>query len=331
MLNSVSTAKSFRRQGQTSQIKPLAPYYGGKSCALAAWILGFIPEEHQVYVEPYFGMGSVLLNKKPCTVEVANDLNDGVVTLFRVVRELSSREELIRRLELTPYARSEFRDCATSWKTTEDPIEKARRVYVTLAQGFNGVLGGNWSWSCGSANFGNPKTDFAVSFKNSFEKFPVIADRLKYVIIENQDALKIMRRWDSPNTLFYLDPPYPHETREPGSRAKLRKKHYKPRHYTSEMTTEQHTALLDYLTSPDCTSMVLLSSYPNELYEQRLGAAGAGWRCETMKTRAQTAMKYIGYGSKANPASADRTEVLWINPRVTERKDKPKAQQLSLL
>jgi DNA adenine methylase len=74
---------------------------------LAPWIIEHFPE-HRVYVEPFGGAASVLLQKAPAYSEVYNDLEGDVVNLFRVLQDLAKAEDLRRRLHLTPFAGDEF-------------------------------------------------------------------------------------------------------------------------------------------------------------------------------------------------------------------------------
>lgn len=74
---------------------------------LAPWIISHFPA-HRVYVEAYGGAGSVLMRKPRAYAEVYNDLDGEVVNLFRVLRNPSQARELIRIVDLTPYAREEF-------------------------------------------------------------------------------------------------------------------------------------------------------------------------------------------------------------------------------
>ena len=109
--------------------RPLLRYHGGK-WKLAPWILRHLPP-HRVYVEPFGGGASVLLQKPRSYAEVYNDLDGEVVNLFTVAREHG--EELARSLELTPFARAEFDQ---SYEPGSEPIEQARRTVVRSFMGF---------------------------------------------------------------------------------------------------------------------------------------------------------------------------------------------------
>src|SRR5690606_9021181 len=99
-------------------------YDGGKGL-LAPKLLPLIPE-HRTYVEPFGGGASLLFAKEPSPVEVYNDLDDGLVTLFRVLRHPLLFRIFQRKVALTPYARSEFMECRDSWQDCEG-VEKAYR------------------------------------------------------------------------------------------------------------------------------------------------------------------------------------------------------------
>lgn len=262
--------------------RPIVRYHGGK-WRLAPWIISYFPA-HRVYVEPFGGGASVLLRKPRSYAEIYNDLDGEIVNLFRVARDHG--DELRQLLELTPFARDEFE---LSYKPSDNPLEQARRTMARCGMGFgSSALSQNHKTGFrGSATRSgtHPGTDWG----NQSANMRAITKRLTGVVIENRDALELMRYHDAVTTLHYVDPPYVHETR----RWRCAKDAY--RH---EMTDNQHLELAELLHRLE--GMVILSGYPSELYQE----AYRDWQCVERR----------GY---SDGGKRQRTECLWLNPAVT--------------
>jgi DNA adenine methylase len=106
------------------------------------------------------------------------------------------------------------------------------------------------------------------------------------VAIEEMPALDLIRRQDTPDTLFYCDPPYLHETRAATDA------------YAHEMTEADHRALLAALLA--CKAKVMLSGYPSPLYDNAL----SGWTRHTFD---------LPNNAAGGRAKSRETEVLWCN------------------
>lgn len=269
--------------------RPLLRWHGGK-WRLAPWILRHFPQ-HRIYVEPFGGAASVLLRKPPSHAEVYNDLDDEVVNLFRVLRSAGAAR-LRELLRLTPFARAEF---AGAYEATDEPVERARRLVVRSYMGF-GSDGHNLRVRTGfRSNSNRSGTTPARDWANYPDALGGLIERLRDVIVESRPAVQVMRSHDGADTLHYADPPY-----MPDTRSKKRRRSGEMYHgYAHEMSVEDHAALLDALV--DLDGMVVLSGYPNELYESRL----AGWQRIQCAALADGAHK--------------RVEVLWLNPAASDR------------
>ena len=249
-------------------------------------ILPIIEEvPHITYVEPFGGSAAILLNKSPSPVEVYNDLYGDVVNFFRVLRD--KKEVLVEKLRLTPYSREEYVESLNRDQDTD--IERARKFFVTARQVMMGVATtatpGRWSVAHKQSRRGMA---LVVSrYLSAIEKLPEVIERLRTVIIENDIATNIIRKYDGPETLYYLDPPYPMDTRSGG------------KGYCYEMTIESHAELLDLIVG--LQAKVAISSYHNSLYEQKLKS----WTCTTFDVLANTAN---GRGTDSK-----RKEFLWTN------------------
>lgn len=227
--------------GQTSVLK----YPGGK-WRIADWIIAHFPS-HKVYLEPYFGSGGVFFNKEPSYLETINDINGEIVNLFKVCRERS--EELARALEFTPWAREEYINC---YENIGDEVERARRTLVRHHQSF-GTTNSNLNTWRNSQTYNSPRC--AMQWSELPETVLKICVRLKNAQIENKDASVLIERYNSPETLIYLDPPYLQE---------LRKRNM----YKFEMTVKQHEELLELI--KNSKSKICLSAYDNDLYNESL-------------------------------------------------------------
>jgi len=184
-------------------MRPAFSYYGGKQRMIPN-LLPLIPK-HTVYVEPFSGSGALFFAKPKPKVrnrdhyrEVLNDIDGRIVNFFAMLRDRP--DELIRACALTPYSQHEH-DTAID-DTDLDPIERARRWYVDIEQSFGNKCRGGWGTGVFSGNN-------AVTYFNGLDDLEKCAKRLQGVYIDGNDAIKVIERWDSPQTLFYCDPPYP--------------------------------------------------------------------------------------------------------------------------
>jgi len=188
--------------------RPVLRYHGGK-WNLAPWIISHFPK-HRIYVEPFGGAMSVLLRKQPSEQEIYNDLDMEIVNLFRVLQDQKAFEELRHKITYTPFSREEFK---LSHLPVEDVVEQARR---TLIRSWFGIGTGSFSngnrtgFRAGIKKRGtNPQRDWA-KWRKIIDQF---YSRIQYVVIEAEPAAKVIERNDTPETLFYVDPPYVWETR----------------------------------------------------------------------------------------------------------------------
>lgn len=259
--------------------RPLLRYHGGK-WKLAPWILRHLPA-HRVYVEPFGGGASVLLQKPRSYAEVYNDLDGEVVNLFRVARERG--EELAQACELTPFARDEFE---IAYMEGGDELERARRTLVRSFMGF-GSAGVTKQVTGFRANTTRAYTTPATDWMNYPDALRIVVQRLRGVVIEHRDAAMVMQTHDGDDTVHYVDPPYVHDTRHHRGRSPA---------YRHEMTDDQHQALASTLRG--LRGSVILSGYRCPLYDELF----ADWRRVDMATHAD--------GAK------DRVESLWLSPNV---------------
>ncbi len=278
--------------------RPVLRYHGGKF-RLAPWILTFFPE-HKVYVEPFGGAASILMLKPQVGAECYNDLDVQVVNLFRILRNPEQALELQRRVHLTPFARAEF-DWA--YEPATDDLDAAHKLII---KSFMGHGSDSATRGC-RTGFRSKLTDGrvlpAVEYSTWSEAIPSFTRRLAGVVVEQRDALEVIARMDSPNSLIYADPPYCHSTR-----SSIMDRGTKTHGYRHEMTDEDHRRLAEVLHS--AKGMVVLSGYASDLYDKELFA---DW------TRAER--RHVADGGKF------RTEVVWINEACAAALERQRSQQ----
>ncbi|HEY1198590.1 MAG TPA: DNA adenine methylase [Thermoplasmata archaeon] len=258
-------------------------WYGGKFTHLD-WLLPLLPSTgvHH-YCEPYGGSAAVLLNRPPSPVETYNDVDGGVVNFFRVLRE--SPDELIRQIALTPFSRVEFLAALKQRSEPQIGLDAARGFFIRARQSRTGLAQtatpGRWARCRTNSRSG---MSAAISrWMGSVEGLPFVVERLARVQIECEDALDLIRRYDSPSTLFYCDPPYPHESRGDS------------KNYGNEYTDDDHRRLAGVLHS--VKGLVAVSGYRCDLSDGLYG----DWR------------RVDGPERTAHSVKALRREALWAN------------------
>lgn len=265
-------------------------WFGGKGLMLGK-LLPLIPP-HDIYVEVFGGGASLLLAKEPSKLEVYNDLDSGLVNLFRVLRDPEKFERFHRLVSLTPFSREEFYIYRKNWNEPEDDVERAHRFFVVARMSFSGIFGNSWHYSLTS------RAKATSAYLSAIDMLPEIHRRIMPVQIEHDDFRKIIERYDTPETFFYLDPPYIHATRRGGK-------------YRHEMTEDDHRDLVDLLLR--IKGKAMLSGYRHPIYEP---LEQAGWQrldfrvaCSAAGRTRLTGIKGPGAALKHQP----RIESVWLN------------------
>lgn len=250
---SVNATGSGRRIAQRRPKKKIAfGWYGGKFSHLD-FLLPLIPDDATHFCDAFGGSAAVLLNVKPYKVETYNDLDSELVNFFETLRNQGSK--LIKAIGLTPFSREELaRACKPENGLSK--LERARRFYIRARQTRTGLAQtsseGRWAHCVLTSRAG---MSGAVSrWLGSVEGLSEIAQRLQRVQIENAPAVEVIQRYDTLDTVFYVDPPYVHSAR--GDSAA----------YGHEMTDADHESLAKVLNGT--RGRVVLSGYRTRLYDR---------------------------------------------------------------
>lgn len=278
-----------------SKILPFR-WYGGKYSHLN-WLLPLLPKTKR-FCEPFGGSAAVLINREPAEVETYNDLDGDVVNFFKILRD--QKEELLEKIALTPFSREEFKK-AIEKKGNKDlsDLERARLFFVRAGQARTGLAQeatpGRWAYCVKTSR--RDMSGAVSRYHGRLKQLKQTADRLRRVQIENLPAIKVIRKYDSEETLFYCDPPYPHESRGD------------PKAYGYEMSDKEHRELAEVLHAVD--GKVALSSYKCDLMNELYG----GWNRIDAKEK-------TNHSSKGT-----RQESLWVNYSPSKQKKKEVKQK----
>ena len=256
-------------------------WYGGKFNHLD-WLLPLLPESHH-YCEPFGGSGAVLLNRLPSPVETYNDLDGEVVNFFRVLRE--EKDELITQIAFMPFSREEYFLAVSDRQQDLSPLQRALSFYVRARQSRSGLAQtaslGRWANCKNTSRAG--MSGVVSRWLGSVEGLPDIAMRLLRVQIENRPAIDVINLYDDEGTLFYCDPPYPHDSRGD------------TKSYGYEMTDAEHIQL----------SQVL--------HQIRGKAAVSGYQCDLLNDIYSDWNLHLAPPKQSHAIKQIRQEALWTN------------------
>jgi len=272
-------------------------WHGGKSY-LAKRIIELMPK-HTHYVEPFFGGGAVLF-AKPCegVSEVVNDLNGELINFWRVLQNGISFEKFCKLVNLVPFAQDEFDRSISSMEAMAacftparipDGIEKTKRAayfFIRYRQSRQGLGKDFATLSRNRTRRG--MNEQVSSWLSAIEGLPEAHERLKRVVILNDDACKVIQQQDGVNTFFYCDPPYLHSTRVTTG------------DYECEMTVEQHGDFLDAI--GNITGNFIVSGYRSNLYDN--WAEAYGFKRVDIE---------IDNKASSKKTKETKTECLWMN------------------
>lgn len=261
-------------------MRPPVKWHGGKRY-LAKRIIEHFPP-HRIYLEPFGGGASVLLNKEPVEVETYNDLDHRITRLFKVLRDQGA--DFLTKARLTPYSQIEF-EAAAEYLPNATDLDMALCDFTRWRQSFGGK-GDGWSYTTSRARGG--MAGDVNAWWTAIEHLPEIVNRLRRVQIICQSAYEAIPRFDHEDALVYCDPPYVHSTREQNSRMV----------YHTEMSDEDHGRLAAILRK--CKGKVVVSGYPSPLYESLYG----GWRRFTFD---------IANHAAGGKRKGRETECIWMN------------------
>lgn len=151
------------------------------------------PDSFKRYIEVFGGAGWVLFaSDKHAAMEVFNDANGELINLYRIVKH--HPEALQKELEWLLMSREQFFDELNRNTSGLTDIQRAARYFCIIRESFG--------TDCKSFGVRTRDMQKAVDYLKD------VSDRLNRVVIESQDFERLIKTYDRPEALFYLDPPY---------------------------------------------------------------------------------------------------------------------------
>ena len=217
---------------------------------------------HDTYLEPYLGGASFLLNKPYEGInEIACDIDGNLMNFWDVLRHEDTFAEFQRMCHVTPFSEELWQDQDDEQLSQGHAVERALAFFIRCRQSRSGGMTSFAPISKTRRRRG--MNEQVAAWLSAIEGLPEIHARLRRVLLVCSDGVELLQKYDSPSMFAYLDPPYPHETRQS-------KKLYK-----HEMTEEKHEELLRVLGT--LKGKFMLSSYPNEMYSEAMRKYGWDW------------------------------------------------------
>lgn len=177
---------------------PVAPWLGGKRRLHPIIIERLRTIPHLTYAEPFVGMGGVFLRRpfRP-RLEVANDLNGEITNLFRILQRHHQQLMDVMRWQIA--SRHEFDRLRAVEPAYLTDLERAARFLYLQKLAYGGQIDGVFGVSPGRTRWSLSRLEPILEAAH---------ERLDGVVLEALDWRELIRRYDRPETLFYLDPPY---------------------------------------------------------------------------------------------------------------------------
>jgi DNA adenine methylase len=209
--------------------------------------------KHLHYVEPFAGGLSVLLAKSPEGIsEVVNDLNGELTNFWNVLKDADEFSRFLRMVQATPFSEVEW-ESARADLANASSLERAVAFFILCRQSHSGRMQHFAALTRNRTR--RNMNEQASAWITTVEGLPAVHERLRRVVILNRTAIEIIKDQGGPKTLFYLDPPYVHETRVSTTE-----------YGKHEMTLEDHIRLLDEVSRSEGKFMI--SMYRHKIYDE---------------------------------------------------------------
>jgi DNA adenine methylase len=189
------------------KLKPVIKAGNGRA-GIASWIVERFPENYRemTYIEPFLGDGSVFLRKDASSEEVLNDLDCGLVSVWRALRD--EPKLLVSRLKKMKYSECTFKR-HQALKEHDDYMSAAVSEFVLRQMSKSGTK---------RSFVARSEEGCKECWRGLFEAMEMVNERLKNSFILCKDAMEVLKIFSNEKTLAYCDPPEVDEEAMPAAR-----------------------------------------------------------------------------------------------------------------
>jgi DNA adenine methylase len=227
-------------------------YFGGKGTMFKN-IIEYFPKtgSYDTYIEPFSGSFTIGIKKTITPVEIYNDLEKNVYSLYKVISDKVLFEQFKQKCDLTYYCADIRKEYKELLKNPELSIlDRAFYFFYVNRTSRNGI-GGLSVNTIIRRNMSKSVSDFL----SAIDRLPELHQRLSNLIVLNEDGFELIKKYDRENVMFFCDPPYEQSTRTSSTR------------YKFDLNREGHIFFLDTVINIK-KAKILISGYDCELYNK---------------------------------------------------------------
>lgn len=183
-------------------LTPLFRYSGGKRMEIKRFIHHF-PESFKTYVEPFVGGGAVFFYLNHPGMNVIADTDPRLTTFFQHMQK-GNGPAIADKVDTMPNTKEDFMHVRDEMQAVT-PIEEAAKFYFLRQTCFRGIDQWNKAgvWHVPWNTSVTTKVAGTVRLKD-----PAYEELFSHTLIFNQTFQDTIREYDTPDTFFFLDPPY---------------------------------------------------------------------------------------------------------------------------
>jgi len=269
-------------------MKSCIRYFGGKGNGLCKRLLSYFPDNYKEmnYLEPFGGSAAVLFDKEISPIEIYNDIEENVYSLFKVLSDKDLFKEFKDKCDLTPYSKQIMEEFKLSLREDNLSIlERAYKYFIVNRTAYNGH--GGFS---ASPVIRRKMSKSVSDYLSTVDRLYDIHQRLSKVIIHNRDAVDLIKKYDKENWMLYLDPPYHWSTRTAAR-------------YKEDMDVEKQQEFLNALIGCE-NAKILVSGYDCEEYDILVDN---GWNKISFEVKTQN----------TNREGKTKVETIWFNYNIS--------------